>query len=176
MILVTGGARSGKSAFAEKRCSAHHRVAYIATARPSPDPEMRMRIEKHRRRRPSSWETIETDRDFLKKIKDVDAVLLDCVTVMISNYLFERGSEEPSEEDIRAVENRAIGELDALIEGIDARGNLLYIVTNEVGSGLVPMHPLSRAFRDIQGRVNQHLAQKAEQVYLCVSGIPVKIK
>ncbi|MDD7363726.1 MAG: bifunctional adenosylcobinamide kinase/adenosylcobinamide-phosphate guanylyltransferase [Peptoniphilus sp.] len=176
MILITGGARSGKSAYAEDRCSGYDRVTYIATARASSDPEMKERIERHRARRPSSWKTVERDRDLAHFAKDTEAILLDCVTVLIGNYLLDAGKDAPDAEEMSCIEEDVIRELERLIEASEAEGTEIYIVTNEVGSGIVPMNALSRAFRDIQGRVNQHLASRAREVYVCVSGIPVKIK
>lgn len=175
MKLVTGGARSGKSTFAESLMEGYGEVCYIATARPSDDEEMKERIAKHRARRPDHWHTLEDDRNLASNIPAADAILLDCVTVLLSNYLFDIG-EELTEESIQKVQDEVKEELMLLSDCCKKEDMELVIVTNEVGSGIVPMHPLSRAFRDIQGRVNQFLASRAEEVYLVVSGIPVKIK
>lgn len=175
MKLITGGARSGKSTFAESLMEDYSEVCYIATARPSDDKEMKERIEKHRARRPGHWHTLEGDRLLSSKIPAVDGVLLDCITVLLSNYLYDSG-EELSEASIQKVEEDVKKELTNLADFCDKEKIELVLVTNEVGSGIVPMHPLTRAFRDIQGRVNQYLASRAEEVYLVVSGIPVKIK
>ena len=175
MKLITGGARSGKSTFAESLMMDFNEVCYIATARPSDDEEMKERIAKHRARRPVHWHTLEGDRNLASDLPAADAVLLDCVTVLLSNYLFDKG-EELTEESIQKVEDEVKEELMLLFDFCEKENMELVLVTNEVGSGIVPMHPLSRAFRDIQGRVNQFLASRAEEVYLVVSGIPVKIK
>lgn len=175
MKLITGGARSGKSTFAESLMEDYSEVCYIATARSSDDEEMKERIAKHRARRPDHWYTLEGDRGLASNLPAADAVLLDCVTVLLSNYLFDRG-EELTEESIQKVEDEVKEELMLLTDFCDKENMELVLVTNEVGSGIVPMHPLSRAFRDIQGRVNQFLASRAQEVYLVVSGIPVKIK
>ncbi|CAC9925358.1 adenosylcobalamin biosynthesis protein CobU [Aedoeadaptatus nemausensis] len=175
MKLITGGARSGKSTFAESLMEDYSEVCYIATARPSDDEEMKERIAKHRSRRPDHWHTLEGDRNLASNLPAADAVLLDCVTVLLSNYLFDSG-EELTEGSIQKVEDEVKEELMLLSDFCEKENIELVFVTNEVGSGIVPMHPLSRAFRDIQGRVNQFLASRAEEVYLVVSGIPVRIK
>ena len=175
MKLITGGARSGKSTFAESLMEDYGEVCYIATARPSDDEEMKERIAKHRSRRPDHWHTLEGDRNLASNLPAADAVLLDCVTVLLSNYLFD-GGEELTEGSIQKVEDEVKEELMLLSDFCKKENMELVFVTNEVGSGIVPMHPLSRAFRDIQGRVNQFLASRAEEVYLVVSGIPVRIK
>lgn len=175
MKLITGGARSGKSTFAESLMEDYREVCYIATARPSDDEEMKERIAKHRARRPDYWHTLEGDRNLASNLPAADAVLLDCVTVLLSNYLFNSG-EELTERSIQKVEDEVKEELMLLSDFCKKENIELVFVTNEVGSGIVPMHPLSRAFRDIQGRVNQFLASRAEEVYLVVSGIPVRIK
>ncbi len=175
ITLITGGARSGKSAYAESRAKDYDKVLYIATAQAADDAEMIRRIEAHKSRRPASWRTAERDHDLAAAIEGEDAALLDCVTVMLSNYLwkYSDGSDLIDEERI---EGLCLDELRDLIAAARRASCDLFIVTNEVGSGIVPMHPVSRAFRDIQGRVNQRLAQAADEVYACISGIPVKIK
>lgn len=174
ITLITGGARSGKSAYAELRAGQHENVVYIATAQAADDAEMIRRIEAHKKRRPASWRTVERDYDLEEAIHEEDAALLDCVTVMLSNYLWKYSTEE--EVDQEKIEGLCMGELSDLIAAARRKDCDLFIVTNEVGSGIVPMHPVSRAFRDMQGRINQRLAQAADEVYACISGIPVKIK
>ena len=175
ITLITGGARSGKSAYAESRAKNYENVLYIATAQAGGDEEMIRRIEAHKSRRPASWRTAERDRDLAVVIEGEDAALLDCVTVMLSNYLWKySGGDDIIDEE--KIEGLCMEELKDLIAAARRASCDLFIVTNEVGSGIVPMHPVSRAFRDIQGRVNQRLAQAADEVYACVSGIPVKIK
>ncbi|MDY3118589.1 MAG: bifunctional adenosylcobinamide kinase/adenosylcobinamide-phosphate guanylyltransferase [Peptoniphilus sp.] len=175
IVLITGGARSGKSAYAESRARAYEKVLYIATAKKTDDEEMIRRVEKHRARRPASWRTAERDARFADAIKGEEAVLLDCVTIMISNYLWAC-SEKDGSMDEEKVEALCLQELESLIVHCKAHGMDLFMVTNEVGSGIVPMSPVSRAFRDIQGRVNQRLAQWSDEVYASISGIAVKIK
>lgn len=175
ITLITGGARSGKSAYAESRAGEHENVLYIATARADGDEEMIRRIEAHKNRRPASWRTVERDYDLAETIHEEDAALLDCVTVMLSNYLWSY-SAEGEDVDEEKIEGLLMEELSDLIAAARRKDCDLFIVTNEVGSGIVPMHPVSRAFRDMQGRINQRVAQAADEVYACISGIPVKIK
>ena len=175
ITLVTGGARSGKSGYAESRLSRYERVVYIATAQAADDGEMIRRIEAHKKRRPASWRTVERDHRLAEAIEGADAALLDCVTVMLSNYLWKYSAAEDAVDEEK-IEEVCMKELGALIAAARRTSCDLWIVTNEVGSGIVPMHPVSRAFRDIQGRVNQRLARAADEVYACISGIPVKIK
>ncbi len=179
---MTGGARSGKSRFAEKKASDFgDRVLYIATA-VAFDEEMKERIRRHRQQRPSDWETLEAYRDFETSLPGLlagrDAVLLDCVTVMVSNILLQKAMdwEGISVEEINAVEKEVDSQVRSLLSIIKNAEIPFVLVTNELGMGVVPPYALGRAFRDIAGRVNQILAGEAEEVYLCVSGIPVKIK
>jgi len=179
VILVTGGARSGKSEFAEKLAyeKGEGDVLYIATSLPVDD-EMRERIKRHRERRPASWETVEAykdlDREILKREKKV--VLIDCLTVMISNLLMEVDLtwENSTLEQIDEIEDRISQEVDKIL--IVSNGVEIIIVTNEVGMGLVPEYKLGRIFRDIAGRMNKKVAEASKEVYLMISGIPVKIK
>ncbi|NNG66985.1 bifunctional adenosylcobinamide kinase/adenosylcobinamide-phosphate guanylyltransferase [Caldanaerobacter subterraneus] len=179
VILVTGGARSGKSGFAEKLAYEKGKddVLYIATSLPI-DEEMKERIKRHRERRPSSWETVEAykdlDKEILKKGKKV--VLIDCLTVMISNLLMEVDLtwENSTLEQIDEIEDRISQEVDKIL--IVSSGVEIIIVTNEVGMGLVPEYKLGRIFRDIAGRMNKKVAEASKEVYLMISGIPVKIK
>lgn len=182
LVLVTGGARSGKSSFAEEMAGKFgDNVLYIATSIPFDD-EMRDRIQKHRERRPSCWETLEAYRDMDVKLTDrlggKDAVLLDCVTIMVTNLMFEKKMDwdNVNPDEINEIEGFTGLEIEKLISVIRNDKVPFVIVTNEVGMGVVPEYPSGRAFRDIAGRVNQRLAREADEVYLCVSGIPVKIK
>lgn len=182
LILVTGGARSGKSSHAEelaKACGSH--VLYIATSIVT-DGEMEQRIKKHREQRPSWWETLEAYKDFDicigKKTENKSAVLLDCITVMTTNLMLERLSDidNISPENSIEAEDYVRHEMDKLISAAMESSIPFILVTNEVGMGIVPEYPLSRLFRDIAGRVNQTLSKAADEVYFCVSGIPMKIK
>ncbi len=165
MTLITGGARAGKSRFAQERALALFgpRVSVIATAEPN-DEEMRLRIARHKAERPPSWETLEEALEVggaFSKAKN-DAVLLDCATLWVANLM---GA------------GRKVG---AAVEDLLARfhsgGRRLFVVSNEVGLGLVPEHPLARSYRDQLGMVNQMLAGEASEVWFVVSGLPLRIK
>ncbi|MDO5037127.1 MAG: bifunctional adenosylcobinamide kinase/adenosylcobinamide-phosphate guanylyltransferase [Tissierellia bacterium] len=176
--LVTGGARSGKSSYAEALLMDREDVLYIATAKVE-DEEMAHRVKKHQARRPSQWGLYEGDQDLAGVIgPQYGAYLLDCVTVLASNYLFARsqGLDQVPPELLEEVEEAVFKELSALVKTAKKENKSLVLVTNEVGDGPVPMYSLTRAFRDLQGRTNQRLAALVDEVYLVVCGLPVKIK
>lgn len=182
IILVTGGARSGKSSYAEQlAANTGGSIAYIATARAF-DAEMEDRIAQHRRQRPGSWHTFETPTRPSAILAGEGAqygtVLLDCLTVMITNRMLTHTVdwEHPSVAQLHTVEADVMAEIEALIDATGSSGTRLIAVTNEVGFGIVPLSPLARFFRDCAGRVNQRMAVAAEEVFLVVSGIPVRIK
>lgn len=178
ITLITGGARSGKSKFAEKLFENKENVLYIATAKVE-DEEMAERVRQHQLRRPNSWGLFEGDKNLASSVDErYEYYLLDCLTVLCSNHLFyaTSQSEEISKEKVSFVEDVIWEEIQALIEKCRSKDKDLIIVTNELGSGLVPMYQVSRTFRDIQGRINQKVASLADQVFFVVSGIPVKIK
>ncbi|MCI6232188.1 MAG: bifunctional adenosylcobinamide kinase/adenosylcobinamide-phosphate guanylyltransferase [Selenomonas sp.] len=178
LVLVTGGARSGKSSFAERYVAAHgERIAYIATAQIFDD-EMRYRVKLHRARRPAAWQTYEAPFDAENAIAEAakthDALLFDCLTVYLSNLLCQLPEEQLKDED--AVYKLAQDAAQKLILAAQASGALCVFVTNEVGAGIVPENALARLYRDIAGLTNQAFARAAEEVYLTVSGIPVELK
>jgi adenosylcobinamide kinase/adenosylcobinamide-phosphate guanylyltransferase len=168
IVFVIGGAKSGKSGFALEKASLHAgKKAYIATAQAF-DEEMTERIRRHRKERSFGWETIEEPVEVPALIRRIagsyDAILLDCLTLWLSNLVL--GNEE-------LVEGRINDLLTALSE---KRRSHLYLVSNEVGMGIVPDNALSRRFRDYAGSLNQLVARAADEVYLVTAGIPVKIK
>lgn len=171
MILITGGARSGKSTFAEKLAASFERVNYIATAQPIDD-EMIDRIARHRVRRPSNWITIEAPFDADVEIDrlDCDCFLFDCLTVYLSNFMFR--AEGSSESRFDQYFDRLIDSARSFVD----RGGTSIFVTNEVGSGIVPINELAREFRDRQGLINQRFAAAADEVYLCACGLPLRLK
>lgn len=182
IILVTGGARSGKSTYAEEMAKGFgENVLYVATSIPFDD-EMKLRIKKHREQRPAHWETLEAykdlDRHLQEKVAGKSAVLLDCVTIMVTNLMFEglKDFDNIQTEEAVAVEAMILKEVNKLIDTVSKVETPFIVVTNELGMGIVPEYPSARLFRDIAGRVNQVIARSAQEVYLCVSGIPVKIK
>ncbi|WP_026486927.1 bifunctional adenosylcobinamide kinase/adenosylcobinamide-phosphate guanylyltransferase [Caldanaerobius polysaccharolyticus] len=179
LIMITGGARSGKSTFAEKLAAKASSVLYVATSIPFDD-EMKDRVKKHRERRPAHWNTYEGYKGLKKVIAEADkeVVLLDCMTVMIANLLMDEGGDwdkiplSSVDEIERGIEQEVVG----IVEGARDSKAMVIVVSNEVGMGLVPEYRLGRVFRDIAGRMNQLVAADADEVYLMVSGIPVKIK
>jgi len=181
MILITGGARSGKSTYAEKIVAAGlEPVVYIATAIPF-DEGMRDRIKKHREQRSPDWHTIEQYKDF-ETLKDdpyfckAKTILVDCLTVMITNNMIDEPIDYDlcSMDEVNHIETKIQKQITTLLEACNDKK--LVVVTNEVGMGLVPAYRLGNYFRDISGRMNAYVAQKADEVYLVVCGIAQKIK
>ncbi len=175
IVLITGGARSGKSSFALRKAnSVQGSKAFIATARPE-DPEMIDRIKRHQKERGSQWKTYECPLNLRKTLREVlqhhDVIVVDCLTLWISNLLFETKEPEKVKEEI-----------DRVIESLEESKNSLrltrkiFFVTNEVGMGIVPENILARQFRDLAGWCNQAFSSVADEVYLVISSIPVKIK
>lgn len=177
ITLVTGGARSGKSSFAEELYKGKEDVVYIGTSIVR-DEEMGERVMLHREARPKIWRTFEGYRDLEKSIGNEGHYLLDCITVMASNIMFDitKDLDRIDYEIQSGIEEIVVNEIKSLINEINKRGYKLILVTNEVGSGIVPGHHISRVFRDIQGRVNQRIAALCHRVYLVCCGVPVKIK
>lgn len=179
LVYVTGGARSGKSSFAETRACAYARVCYVATA-VAFDDEMRSRIACHQADRAGrGWSTLECPLDAAAGVAQADAqaVLLDCVTVLLSNILLQTDfARTEALADAPAAERAAQAQLDALLAACKKTAADVIVVSNEVGMGIVPDTPLGRLFRDIAGRANQRLAAAADEAYLLVSGLPVRLK
>jgi adenosylcobinamide kinase/adenosylcobinamide-phosphate guanylyltransferase len=184
LILVLGGARSGKSSFAERLgATSGKRVAFIATATVR-DEDMRTRIAHHRASRPATWPTIEEPLDLASALQQAapraDILLLDCITLWLSNWLARTGEVSLDEDPTIGVRlnEEALAEIERLLTILDTLGvdKTLLVVSNEVGLGIVPMHTLSRTYRDILGRINQRLTQRAERVYLMIAGLAVDIK
>ena len=180
IILITGGARSGKSRFAEeyaKRYSEKHggSVAYIATAEVYDD-EMAFRVKLHRKRRPSSWTTFEAPKDADKVLdrakKEHNIVLFDCLTIYVSNMLCDIGGITDSDLNYRTVMEK----IGLLMDAAKNTDGISIFVTNEVGAGIVPANHLSREYRDVAGIANQYVAKKADEVWLVACGLPINIK
>ncbi|KUO78190.1 MAG: adenosylcobinamide kinase/adenosylcobinamide phosphate guanyltransferase [Desulfosporosinus sp. BRH_c37] len=173
--LVTGGASSGKSRFAELLAAQAKRpVIYIATAQIW-DEEMALRVKKHQLQRPATWRLIEEPlniRETLFQLKDEDGViLLDCVTLWLTNLLL--AGHDLSNGELEPQILTIVKDVARLAQEIKPQ---VFFVTNEVGQGIVPENPLARAYRDLAGRSNQILAHSAEQVYMVVAGLPMEIK
>ena len=187
LILVLGGARSGKSSYAEKLAAAlGERVLYVATAQAG-DEEMRSRIEKHQESRSSAWRTVEAPIEVGSAVRAAlegqaaDVVLVDCLTLLVTNCVLQGLPEQPSDEDLdnvdeTAAQERITAELDRLLDACYAGDTPWIVVGNEVGLGLVPPYQLGRLFRDLQGWANQRMAAAADRVYFMVAGLPLDIK
>jgi len=171
VILILGGTRSGKSEFAQKLARGR-KVLFVATAEPE-DAEMRERIEEHKRRRPSEWATLEAGRELVSKIeskiRDFDLIIIDCLTLFLARFIKKANGEELEEEE-------ALSEIKKLISLIKSSSQSFILISNEMSMGVVPQAHLARRFLDLQGRVNQMLAECADRVYLMIAGIPHKIK
>ena len=176
IILVTGGARSGKSSFAESLALiSAARVGYIATAEIW-DQEMSERVELHRGRRPVEWLTYEAPTGAEEVMAEaagaVDFLLFDCLTVYVTNQLLALPETESLHQRCEVI-RRAVARL---LEAARLFPGTVVFVTNEVGSGIVPENKLAREFRDIAGLVNQQVAAAADEVYWVVCGLPVEVK
>lgn len=180
IILCSGGARSGKSEFAEQLAlSLKGRKAYVATGQAFDD-EMKDRIKKHQLRRGKEWITFEIPLHLHKnweEIKNVsDVILIDCLTMFISNHVFAHGDIN-TQEDANRIESIILKELRLLLQEINnSNDKTVLFVTNEIGLGIVPENKLARYFRDITGRVNREVASTANKMYLTISGITIELK
>ncbi len=183
IIYVTGGARSGKSAYAERRAKEMNKaVVYIATGVPFDD-GMKDRIKKHQLMRPASWQTIEQYKNF-KMLDNSDAfleaevIVFDCLTIMITNLMMDSSLDFDivGMDQVNELEKHIAKEVDQLVETIRKHDKTMILVSNEVGMGLVPFYRFGNYFRDIAGRMNQKMAQYADEVIFTVSGIPMVLK
>jgi adenosylcobinamide kinase / adenosylcobinamide-phosphate guanylyltransferase len=181
--LILGGARSGKSAYAERLAAAAGRpVLYLATAT-ARDEEMAARIAAHRAARPAGWRTVEAPEELVGAVaahaRAGDVILVDCLTLWVSNVLLREIGEVGDAVPFAvasALEARLCAEADRLLDQARASGVELILVSNEVGMGLVPPFPLGRVYRDALGRVNQTVAERVDAVVLMVAGIPVDLR
>lgn len=168
VTLVLGGVRSGKSCYAQCEATRFGRVTFIATARRS-DPEMRRKIAAHRRVRPASWKTIEAttnlDHVIRREGQASDLLLIDCLTTYCGGLLSRRRGAPTQRQH-----------LDAVVQAIRSTPASVLVVSNEVGSGVVPAFKSGRAFRDLLGEMNQQVARVADRVVLLVAGVPIAIK
>ncbi|HQN19204.1 MAG TPA: bifunctional adenosylcobinamide kinase/adenosylcobinamide-phosphate guanylyltransferase [Syntrophobacteraceae bacterium] len=166
--LILGGAKSGKSAYAERLVASYPApYIYVATAQVF-DGEMAHRVQEHRRRRGVSWETVESPFELVKVLGTYlgghTAVLVDCLTLWLSNLL------------LRTPDQSLDGEVRGLVDFIQAVDYPLFLVSNEVGGGIVPENALARSFRDLAGSVNQQVAVACRAVTLVIAGLPLRLK
>jgi adenosylcobinamide kinase/adenosylcobinamide-phosphate guanylyltransferase len=175
LVLILGGARSGKSSHAQQMALdlGGPDVLFVATAEAFDD-EMRARIAAHRAERPAGWRTVEAPRRVAEQIIPAGAavVLVDCLTLLASNALLSAGEEASPQQAEAAV----MAEVGGLLVACRAGDATWIIVSNEVGLGLVPPYPLGRLYRDVLGRANQHVAAAADQVWFMVAGLPMRVK
>lgn len=174
LTLVTGGARAGKSRYAISLVSADEPITYIATAE-GLDDDMRGRIARHRAERPPAWRTVEAPIELAEALLQAapgDGVIIDCLTVWVSNLLLRATSGGVG----RSEPWYPASEVEDLVEALSTRCAPVVVVTNEVGLGVVPPTPLGRAYRDALGRVNQRVAEAADRVSFVVAGIPMVVK
>ena len=196
LTLLLGGARSGKSSYAEKRAKelGGDNVLYVATSE-TKDEEMVERVIKHRSERPSAWVTVEAPRNVAQALRQAQdtalrqersgerVILLDCITFLVANHLMDTAAPEddpfddPSSDPFDAqIEAEVVADVEDLITYVKETDVEMLVVSNEVGLGVVPPYELGRAYRDILGRANQILARHADEVLLFVAGIPMKVK
>jgi adenosylcobinamide kinase/adenosylcobinamide-phosphate guanylyltransferase len=178
LTLILGGARSGKSSYAQVLAEQHGGpVFYIATAQPL-DPEMKFRIENHRMDRPKEWVTLEIPSGIATALQQqpitAGVIILDCLTLLVTNLLMAAAPDEDNPDENAAFQS-VEDELDQLLPAMQASRSDWIVVSNEVGLGLVPPYPLGRLYRDLLGRANQKLASAANEVFWMVAGIPVPI-
>ena len=171
LVLILGGARSGKSSFAQrlaKRVGSN--VLFLATAQAGDD-EMAERITRHKASRPATWRTVEEPLELASvlqaEVASADVVILDCLTLWLSNLLLREGGVSEME---------VLGQVDRLLDVYEKGAASYILVSGEVGLGLVPPYPLGRAYRDIMGWMNQKLARRADKLFFMLAGIPLELK
>lgn len=180
IILCSGGARSGKSEFAERLALATKGLkAYVATGQAF-DEEMVDRIKKHQERRGKIWNNFEVPLHLADEWENIsqsaDVILIDCLTMFTTNHMMAYGSIR-GQEDANRLEQKILSELDTLLDSIQlCEGKTVIFVTNEIGLGIVPDNKLARYFRDIAGRVNRAVASVADKLYLTISGVTIELK
>lgn len=168
ITLILGGARSGKSNYALSLAKKYKKVAFIATCQ-GLDKEMQERIILHKKARPKYWKTFEEPKELAKLIGELsngfDCILIDCLTLLVSNLILAKDKQE-----------QVIEKIKKLLFVLSKEKTRIIIVSNEVGLGLVPVNKLGREFRDIAGKINQIVAGKADEVLFMVAGLPMNIK
>jgi len=176
IALILGGARSGKSSYAQKLAEDSGKsVTFLATAQ-ALDEEMSARIQKHRAERPVHWETLEIPLNISARVKQIksDMVILDCITLLVTNLLMQFVKDDLVDETpfMQVVQN----EMEDFLSVIGESNQHWLIISNEVGLGLVPPYQMGRVYRDGIGWANQRLAREAEKVLFMVAGVPMVVK
>jgi adenosylcobinamide kinase/adenosylcobinamide-phosphate guanylyltransferase len=176
IILVLGGARSGKSDTAMKLARRYgSRVIFVATAGAG-DEEMKHRIAAHKKSRPPQWKTIEATLDIGENLASVpgeaDVVIIDCLTMLVTNIMMKQGDD--ASETLH--DETVTREIDAILDACSKLNCSCIVVSNETGMGIVPEYKLARVFRDVLGRVNKYVASKADTVLLMIAGLAVDLK
>jgi adenosylcobinamide kinase/adenosylcobinamide-phosphate guanylyltransferase len=170
VILILGGVRSGKSRFAQQLAEEFPRVTFVATAERRDDEQMQRKIERHRAERPAHWKTVEepvaVGRVVATMEEDCDAIVIDCLTLFGANLM-----ETYHSNDLGL--NACVEELCSALETTTRK---VILVSNEVGSGVVPAYELGRRFRDLAGEINQRVAAVADTVVLMIAGLPLMLK
>ncbi|WP_353069720.1 bifunctional adenosylcobinamide kinase/adenosylcobinamide-phosphate guanylyltransferase [Tunturibacter empetritectus] len=169
VTLVLGGVRSGKSRYAQQLAERESRVIFVATAKASDD-EMQRKIERHRKERPAEWITVEEPLELVQVLTEhgqsCDVMVVDCLTIFAANLLETEGDDQDTV-------NRRV---EAFCEALRSAGCSVVLVSNEVGSGVVPAYPMGRRYRDLLGEINQSVARVADDVVLMVAGLPLALK
>ncbi|MFC1907883.1 bifunctional adenosylcobinamide kinase/adenosylcobinamide-phosphate guanylyltransferase [Chloroflexota bacterium] len=177
---MIGGARSGKSCFAQELTLKLGEPALFVATATADDEEMRYRIEEHQRVRPATWNTIEVTTRIANqidhKIGEAQVVIIDCITLLINNIFSQYINSASEQIDTSLIEGEVTSEINELADCINRTDASFVIVTNEVGTGLVPTNKMGRLYRDLLGKANQILAQRVDEVYLMIAGLPVPIK
>ena len=179
-ILIIGGARSGKSRFAQEiALKSGKPVLFVATAEAG-DEEMRRRIEEHRKTRPTAWNTLEVTThigsQIRKKFGGAEVIIVDCITLLVNNIFSQYSDQNGEPAEASLIEQKVTSEINELLKCISHIDASFIIVTNEVGLGVVPATRMGRLYRDLLAKANRMLAQAADEVYLMVAGLPQLIK
>lgn len=179
VTLVLGGVRSGKSRFAQECASRFPRVGFVATAKPS-DAEMLKKIRRHREERSNHWQTLEEPLDLGRVVAEhaakFDVLLVDCLTIFVANLLEAAETDPASTDPTNNAPTNMESRIEAFLQALHAAPASVVLVSNEVGSGVVPPYPAGRRFRDALGELNQQVAAIADNAVLMVAGLPLALK
>ncbi len=183
VTFVIGGARSGKSTFAEQKAKEYaNNVLYLATSVIT-DQAMADRVKKHQAQRPESWSTLEMYSNFeslenQESFRECTAVLIDCITTLIGNFMFDSkiDFDNCNPEEVNRLEKIIVSEVLCLIDVCSRNNKKLIVVSNETGMGVVPSYYMGNYFRDMSGRINREIAGRSDFMYFVFSGIPIKLK